>query len=270
MNTPLHCNDVPSGRAVAVAPRLGGMATSSWPWSPSFRRHAHPRLWACHPASRFRASKWVAVIASLLAVTGCGYSQGELLYMLGFGRGRMVKAQFRLSDNPVLILIDDQSERVNWPAAKRYLTDELAQELIRNKAAKKIIPPQTPDRLRQTLPEFDRVGCRELGKLAGAEQVLWIQIQEFFADEEFVDAIEAAHFMVTIKVINVLEEQSRSRVRLWPASSAGAFVTAVMSGSDVARLKTKDAVSKELAARLADRIAKLFYDHRLGDFERDR
>jgi len=211
---------------------------------------------------------WTCAVL-FLSVSGCGFGGGQMLYMLGFGRGQVVKAEFRLTEGPILILLDDDTERVDWPQAKQYLVDELGQELIRQKAARQIIPPQTLDQLKQAHPNLGKRGCREVGEMAGAEQVLWIQVEDFLANVQVYDALNAAYMHVTVKVINVLEKdkERRSHVRLWPIGSAGRAVSASMSGADVARLKTKDAVSKELAVRLAPSIAKLFYDHRLGDFE---
>jgi hypothetical protein len=179
-----------------------------------------------------------------------------------------VAAEFRLTDGPVMILIDDTGERVDWPMATRYLFDELSQELLRNKAAQKIIPPQTVDHLRQSVPDFDKRGCREIGELGGAEQVLWIRVQDFLAEEQIQDAATAAYFSANVKVINVREKESRSRVRLWPVSPQGHPIIVTMRGSEAGMAKTKDAISKELAKRLSVKIAKLFYDHRLGEFER--
>ena len=188
--------------------------------------------------------------------------------MLGVGRGRKVEARFRLTQGPIMILIDDASQRVDWPMTTMYLFDDLAQELLKHKAAQKIIPRQTMNHLRQSVPDFEKRGCSELGDSAGAEQALWIEVHDFFADEQIQDVTIAAHLTVTVKVINVLEKESRSRVRLWPASPEGRLITASLTGSEAALAKTKDAISKELARRLTVKIAKLFYDHRLGDFER--
>ncbi|UCC29199.1 MAG: hypothetical protein JSU86_13465 [Phycisphaerales bacterium] len=222
-------------------------------------------------SNRGRSALWVflAVVFGL-PFGGCTYSGGELLYFLGFGRKQKVEAKFRLTEGPVMILIDDISERVDWPAATRYLFDDLAQELLKHKAAFKIIPLQTVDHLRQSIPNFGERGCREVGELGGAEQVLWIEVQDFFAEEQIRDATTAAYFSVTVKAINVLEKKSRTRVRLWPTSPQGYPMTVSMSGSEVSMAKRTDAISKELAGRLAVEIAKLFYDHRLGAFERER
>ena len=39
--------------------------------------------------------------------------------------------------------------------------------------------------------------------MAGADQVLWIEVQEFRAEEQIEDALVAAYFNVTLKVIDV-------------------------------------------------------------------
>jgi hypothetical protein len=208
-----------------------------------------------------------AASAALLA--GCTYSGGELLYFLGFGKGQKVEAKFRLTQEPILILVDDVSERVDWPPTMRYLVDNLAQELLRNKAATKIVPPETLAHLRQSTPDFEKRGCREVGEMAGAQQVLWIEVQDFLATLQVEDVITAAYFSATVKVINVAETESRSRVRLWPDSPQGRLVTATLPGDKAGLAKSQDEIARALAEQLAFKIARLFYDHRLGDFERE-
>lgn len=217
-----------------------------------------------------RAICAVLAVASGVPLGGCTYSGGELLYVIGFGQGKKVEAGFRLAPGPILLLIDDASQRVDRPMAIRYLFDDLAQELLKHEATGKIIPLQTVDHLRQSDPKFDKRGCREVGELVGAEQVLWIEVQNFLAEEQIEDAGVAAYFTVTVKVISVFEKRHRSRVRLWPMSSQGHLVTVSLTGSEVTIAKRKDAISKELAGRLAVDIAKLFYDYRLDPFERER
>lgn len=209
----------------------------------------------------------LAVVAC--GATGCGQSQGALLYFLGLGRPAKVEAKFRLTDQPVLILVDDVSARLDWPATAQVLQDDLGQALLKHRAAKRIVPRRTLEQLRQASPDFEKQSCRQIGERAGAEQVLWIEVQSFLADELIRDASRAAYFSATVKVVNVGAQQ-RSEVRLWPTGPVGHLVTVTMTGSEVAMSKTKDAIAKALAARLADRIARLFYDHRLDDFGRER
>lgn len=220
-------------------------------------------------ALRFRWLPVALIVCTVSALGGCGRSQGELLFILGLGQGRMVEAKFRLTEAPIMILIDDSSQRLTSPLTTTQLFDQLAQELREHEAARKIIPQSTLRHLRESTPNFTKRGCREIGELGGAEQVLWIQVQDFLATEQIEDIKTAAYFTVTVKVINVLEKKRRTRVRLWPKSTRGHVVTASLDGSRAAAQKTGDAIARTLAHRLAAKIATLFYDHRLGEFERE-
>ena len=104
--------------------------------------------WTSRPCRRSPAR--VLILALGMSTAGCGYSGGEALFMLGFGRGQKVEAQFRLTERPVLILIDDHHERISWPIAKQYLESSLHDELIKRGAAKTIVPRESLRQLRQT------------------------------------------------------------------------------------------------------------------------
>lgn len=217
--------------------------------------------------ARTHAMKLCLWSALLLSTTGCGYSQGEMLYFLGFGQAKLVEAQFQLTDEPIAILIDDPQEMVRQPSARQQLADMLGEELIRREAAQKIVPRLTIENLRLTDPHFNRHGAREIGERAGATQIIWLSVSDYLVSDTFEDPSSAAFFQVNVKVLNVLEKKKRSRVRLWPMSPAGQPVRAQLHGADVIRLKKLDAIGQELAKTLAQDIAKLFYDHRLDDFE---
>lgn len=197
-------------------------------------------------------------------------SQGAILYFMGFGQAEMVEAEYRLTDEPILVLVDDSAGRLDWPPAKRYVVNELAQELIKSGAANKIIPIETLNQIQRDHSDFSKLSCQKIGELAGAEQVLWLEIQEYFGNQEFFEPTNAAYIAANIKVINVLEKESRSRVRLWPSAPRGKFITVSLDASAVARAKTRDIIARGLAVKLADTVAKLFYDYRPDDFEADR
>jgi len=210
-------------------------------------------------------------VGLLIAVAGsgaCTYSGGELLYILGFARRPLVPAEFQLADGPILILIDDPGERIDWPPARKHLFEAISQQLIKTGSAKKIIPDETLLQIRRSQPEYDNRGCREIGELAGAEQVLWLEVQEFFAQEQFYDPANAAYCAVNVKVIDVEKAEGRSHVRAWPTSPEGHPLTVSLGGVDVSVAKTRDGISKKLAENLAVALARLFHEHRLDDFER--
>lgn len=186
--------------------------------------------------------------------------------MMGFGQREKVEAEFELTDEPILILVDDLAGRVDWTPALRYLSDYLGQELITNDAAKRIIPSQTLSNLRRHHTDFEQLPARRIGELAEARQVIFIEAQEFRAEEEFYEPTNAAFFAVTVKIIDVTADDRRS-TRLWPTSPQGRFVSSQLDGSAVSRAKTKDGISRALAQDLAFTIGRFFYSYRPGDFE---
>ena len=204
-----------------------------------------------------RCGGWMISLLILPIVALCGACGNE-----------KVDAKFRLTAGSVMVFVDDMHERVDWPPARRYLWDDLSQELLRTESATKVVPIQTEESLRQTHPDFVKLSCREIGELAGAEQVVWIEVQDFLAEEDITDATNAAYFAVTVKVLNPTEKTDRRRVRVWPDSPEGHYLSANMTGAGVMGAKTKDAIAKELTAKLAVSISRLFHDHQLEDFVR--
>lgn len=220
----------------------------------------------CAASSAFLIRAWPAFL--LLSLSSCTYGGGELLYNLGFGRQNAIPAEFRLTHGRLLVLVDDVAEQVDWPPALNALFDDLTQALLRNNAAGKIIPPETIEAHRRTMPDFNKLSCREIGELVEAEQVLWVETKDFMAEEDYADIGAAAHWTVSVRVIDPRQKESRTLVRLWPTSPAGEIITASLGSGEVISLKTKDAISKALAADLAENIARRFYDYTPGDTER--
>ncbi len=205
---------------------------------------------------------------AVATIAGCTYSGGQLLYMMGIGEADLVDAQFTLTEGPVLVFIDDYNEELTTPTAARHLFEELSQELLRQEAAKKIIPLETIDGIRQSRSDFGKLSVREIGELAGADQVLWVEVTGFLGEEHVFSVSDAAYYRVSVRVLDPHEKKRRSRVRLWPISPAGHRVGIALSGARVVELKTRTAISKEMAADLSVKIAELFYEHQLPEFER--
>jgi len=181
--------------------------------------------------------------------------------------GTRVDAKFRLGPGPIMVFVDDVQEHIDYPPMRRYIWDDLSQELIRSKAAQRIVPLESEDILRRTMPDFAKRGCRELGEMVGAEQVIWIEVHDFLAEEMIVDATNAAYLSVTVKALNVDEKTDRRKVRAWPDSPDGHYLTVGMTAAAASQAKTKDAIAKELSAKLAVQVSRLFHDHELLDFE---
>lgn len=210
----------------------------------------------------------MGVLIGSALVGGCGPSGGAALYFTGLFQRKKVPAEFTLTTGPILILIDDPKPVVDWPVFLRLVNDDLGQELLRNKAAQKIIPIQTLQSIEQTEANYAKRGAREIGELAGADQVLWIEMRDFLAPDSAEDLSEAAYAVASVKVIDVHAE-NRAAARVWPSNPQGKVVSVKRTGSEVARAKTRDAVSKDLSAALSVKIARNFYAYRPEDTEEE-
>jgi len=211
-----------------------------------------------------RWALWGVVLLSATG-SGCGMSQGRLLYFMGFGKRETVKAQFRLTEEPILILVDDLGGQVDWPPTIGYLREQIGRELIAAGGANRIVPPKTLDAIRSERGDYDQLSARRIGELCGARQVLWVEIDQYFADPEFFEPTDGAWLTATIKVIDVAAEGSRARV--WPMTPRGHHVSVTMDGSAVSRAKTKDAIAKQLTEKLTTEVVRVFADYVPGDFE---
>lgn len=269
MSTKLNSSAIATKTGVLPSPLSDGGSRGG---CRSFQELPHPLLakegGKRSNVARFRLPALIVTAMTLLASVGCGQTSGAILYFLGVGRGKTVEARFRLTEKPILILVDDNGRHGDMGASLNNLVDELAQELLHNEAAAKIVPRVTLERLRQAVPDIGKRGAREIGEMAHAEQVIWIQVRDYYADPQIRDAVAAAYFNVSVKVLNVAEKK-RTRVRLWPTSPRGHLVTVTLSGSEASIAGTRRAIAKKLADKLAELVAKLFYKHKLDDFERE-
>jgi len=208
----------------------------------------------------------IVLVASL---AGCGYSGGEALFMTGLFQRPKVKAEFKLTDGPVAVIVDDFGELCHWPEAPGVLEQRVVDELSKHHAATRLISPMKIKTMRQSYPEFDKRGFRELGRLLGADQVVAMEVRAFEASVEVRTIGAAARMSVAVKVIDAREQAEGDRVRLWPAGRAGETVAVELDGSQVNRAKTQDAILEKLATALAEKIARKFYERPMADFEKE-
>ncbi|MEE9296094.1 MAG: hypothetical protein V3W34_14195 [Phycisphaerae bacterium] len=204
----------------------------------------------------------------LTALNGCGYSGGEALFMFGLFQRPKIKAEFKLTAGPVVVLVDDLREHCYWPEATTILAEQLAEQLKEHNAAKLLIPHAALQRLRQSYPNFDELSYRRIAQLLHAEQAIAVEVRSFFATVDPTDATAAASMSAAIKVIDAREETQQSKARLWPRSPGGRIFQAEISADRVARAKTRKGILEVLTGALAEKMAKSFYDRKMDDFEK--
>ncbi|MCH7701405.1 MAG: hypothetical protein IID37_06930 [Planctomycetes bacterium] len=212
----------------------------------------------------------VAVLSmvSLLGPVGCGYTAGQALYWTGLFKGPKIEPEHILEDRVLLILVDDPDERVHWPQTMTYLAESMRRELLDHEVVSHVLAADTVYRLRAAHADFNTRGCREIGRMAGADRVLWLEVRDFYARQEISDIDVAARLAVTVKLIDAGEEEDRTKVRVWPVHPNGRRVSADLTAGEVTRAKGVDRIAHLLADQVADKVAKLFYKHTADDFDR--
>jgi hypothetical protein len=195
-------------------------------------------------------------------MTGCGAQGGAALYMLGVGGDQKVKAEFKLPKTPMVILVDDAQDQVQPSTAKLALVDKLATELKAQKMVDRVTTNDEIQQLRQTQPDFDKLTIREVGRLARADTMIWIDVQSYSVNDDPDLTVSPGKMAARLKVFNI-KEADKSKVRLWPPQREGRIVDAEVSAHLIRRCKSKQEVHTAIGEELAVKIAQLFYDHSL-------
>jgi len=211
-------------------------------------------------ASRTPRGLWLTAGLLAAGTVGCGQQFGALLYHLGVGQPRKVEAAFELPKTPTLVLVDDPQSLVHPRTACDALVTSLATELQQRKLVDRVTTNEELAKLRVAHPDFDRRGAREVGRLAHADTVIWIEITRFGLPDDLDRVMTEIPFGATVKVLDA-QAQTRDKVRLWPDQREGHYIEVKVSPHDLRQCKDLRQAHELMAAELAKEIAKLFYTH---------
>jgi len=193
-------------------------------------------------------------------LVGCGQTFGGLLYHLNLVQPPKIHAQFVLAKGPLLIVVDDNDEVLQWPSIQDLLVDKIGQTLLKEEVNSQVLTSQQINQIKQRDKDFDKRSISELGKVFAVEQIIWIQIRDFFASARFEDTNNTARFIVRVKVFDPHAETKRE-MRLWPDKREGKFVTVEKNVIELQSLETDEEIRRLLAVEMAEQLAKLFYKH---------
>lgn len=199
-------------------------------------------------------------MAFCLAVSGCGQQAGVLMYHMGLVKPEKIPAECELPKKPLLILVDDDWDLVHPRTACNELVDALAKQLKAHELIERVTTNEELAKLRQATPDFDRHAADEVGRMANADTVLWLQVVRFTMEDDLELAVSQTHFAVTVKLLNARAEK-RDDVRIWPKGREGKLVEVKVSPHDIRRCKNIPEAHTLVAQKLADEIAKLFYEY---------
>jgi hypothetical protein len=206
----------------------------------------------------------VVLGAGLLAVAGL-VSSGGCTQMLAwsvatFAPPERIKALYEVpKDKKVLVFVDDRPAPVSYEPVKYELAERVSKKLREEKLVKETIPYERLVDL-SMLPDYSQMSISEIGKKLGADVVVYVQIESFTLKDSPENPLWQGRLATSVWVVDAVKPE-----RLWPKDMPS------RTGYRVPPLEFKHAenpsptygeeIAKALTEQMADRIAKLFYDH---------
>ncbi len=219
--------------------------------------------------SSVRRSSLVIATGMLLLTAGCGQQAGSFIWL--FSNPKVdVQAEHKLTQGPLLILVDVTDSDTGGPrgTAENLITEALIKHFTKHEVNQQIIPWRKLVELRRIETEYESVAADRLGKRLGAEQVLFLKVEYTRAQaaaEGIDELITGASCKADVRVVNAKATQ-RNQVRLWPTGRPGTPGYIIETKIDVHEARaasTAEDRARLLADRLADEVAKLFYDYEI-------
>ena len=211
------------------------------------------------PAAARLVARAAACIALAMLSGGCIQMASAWAVMSG---GETIEPEFKFTQGPLLIFIDDIDTLVTEPRSIRELHATLAENFLYFKINHRIIPFEEWQRLKQSDPDYDDLKIRQIGDKLGAEQILYMRVTRFALQSDPGSDVFHGEFAVNVKVLST--EQKRD-IRLWPQQESGKKVTAGTKPEPTDGDRTSSDVARELSMKLGQEVAKLFYEHKSLD-----
>jgi hypothetical protein len=171
-----------------------------------------------------------------------------------------VKAEYSMADKTVLIWIDDTTVEVKHPSLRRELTSEIHTLLEEHRAIDGIVEYAKIARFRTTHPEFINMSIQELGQRLGAQQVLYLFINQFQFRHEAGEEYYQPGVSGSCKVVDV-----ETGERVWPTEqSYRSFAVnhPLVQGKGP---QFEEGQIQTLGVAVAQEIAPYFYKHKLNE-----
>lgn len=202
------------------------------------------------------AARVVALLVAPLAFAGCNYLMPAAYIIEGPPKE---PARYELPRRKTVVYVDDQANRMTRAALRVAVGEEVGTALLQQALVPEVVSTKDAVAYARKVDTSDKqVSIRKIGEAVGAEQVVYVNIEDYRISADGATPRPAA--VVSVKVIDV-----GSGARLWPdGTDAGERLivrTREMStdlySSSAGRRKVED----ELAKQVGEDIAKLFYEH---------
>jgi hypothetical protein len=211
--------------------------------------------------TRTTFSRWLAfaLLVALAAVgSACNIVAPAAYIVHGLEK---TPAVYPLPDRPTVIFVDDRRNVIAGRVSlRRVIADTASERLMTEKVVTRTISPRDVIAIAQKQDEAGKpLAMDELGRQAGAEQMIYVEMESFALSSDGVTPKPQAS--CAVRVIDIT-----GRTRLFPPPGAmpGAYPLMVSnetaSDSVITSAARRD-LEEKLARQLGDALAKIFYKH---------
>jgi len=206
-----------------------------------------------------RALMWLLPASLLLG--GCKPTAHFLWVIWPGARERKVKAEF--ADLPgktvAVVVYCDKAVRYEYPQVQLTVSSRVAAELGEHVKKVQVIDPRRVVRYQDEKLYWDEMDKTELGKVFGADYVLYVALVRFSTRER--GALHLYHGHLEAQAGLYQTSLPERRARVW--SAARIRVKYPKEGSIGLPGESDRKVRDEIERAFADRLAKRFYDHKV-------
>ncbi|MDY6913304.1 MAG: hypothetical protein SVT52_02445 [Planctomycetota bacterium] len=200
---------------------------------------------------------WLVMLTAMLsAVGGCAVVSW---FVAQFAPPQKVKALYKPpKGKTLLVFVDDLGQEVTYAPIKGKLTEKLNKLLVAKGVAGQTVDYDRLVDLSIAASDFNRLAVCEVGQKLGADIVLYVWIDKFSLKDTEASPLWRGQFGTTVRLVDT------EAGRLWPQDRLGYPVKPVETPRiDNASPTYGTELVDILAERMADRITKLFHDHRV-------
>jgi len=171
------------------------------------------------------------------------------------------EALFTLQNVPTVVFVDDRRNVMHPVRLRRVIAEQVTNELLKRELLTTMIAPRDAMRVSASNDKYNKpLPVNELGKSVGASVVIYIEMKSFGLTSDGQTANPRTSCL--LRVIDV-----DNKTRLFPTNEASFTVAESMkhiSANRVTSTAEARALAEELAVKLGDTIAKVFYEHTTG------
>ncbi|MBI5722861.1 MAG: hypothetical protein HZA50_02805 [Planctomycetes bacterium] len=197
----------------------------------------------------------ICMLPAAAMSAGCNYLGG---FLLAFQPPTPVDAKYKIErGKKILVLVDDPKNIAPYERLKNRMATSLNKQLTDNNVAASTVPHERLTNLMLSTHDFNNLRVSEIGQKLGADIVIYVKLEKFSLKDEPTTTIWNARLGTSVKVVD-----SRGK-KLWPTGQNTFDVEPIeLPSEDKSDPNFAEELTNRLADKMADRIAKLFYNHK--------